>query len=70
MKNLTAELKYIYAERDLTKKRELAKKLIEASHAKTTTKNQALFLVMNKLGVDKIDRYMTNYVLSGEGMKV
>ena len=70
MKNLTSELKSIYAERDLTKKRELAKRLIENSHAKTTTKNQALFIVMNKLSVDKIDRFMTNYVLSGEGMKV
>ena len=70
MKNLTSELKNIYAERDLTKKRELAKRLIEISHAKTTTKNQALFIVMNKLSVDKIDRFMTNYVLSGEGMKV
>ena len=70
MKNLTSELKSIYGERDLTKKRELAKRLIENSHAKTTTKNQALFIVMNKLSVDKIDRFMTNYVLSGEGMKV
>jgi len=70
MKNLTSELKSIYGERDLNKKRELAKRLIENSHAKTTTKNQALFLVMNKLSVDKIDRFMTNYVLSGEGMKV
>lgn len=70
MKNLTSELKNIYGERDLTKKRELAKRLIENSHAKKTTKNQALFIVMNKLSVDKIDRFMTNFVLSGEGMKV
>lgn len=71
MKNLTSELKNVYAELNLTKKKELAKQLIENSHAKTTTKNQALFVLMNKLdSSNKINRFMTNYVLSGEGMKV
>lgn len=70
MKNLTEELKSIYSETDPTKKRELAKRLIENSHAKKTTKNQALFLVMTKLSANNIDKFMTNYVLSGEGMKV
>lgn len=70
MKNLTEELKSIYSENDTTKKRELAKRLIENSHAKKTTKNQALFLVMTKLSANNIDKFMTNYVLSGEGMKV
>jgi hypothetical protein len=70
MKNLTVELKDIYAETNPAKKRELAKRLIENSHAKKTTKNQALFLVTSKLSANNIDKFMTNFVLSGEGMKV
>lgn len=70
MKNLTEELHNVYSETNLTKKRELAQRLIENSHAKKTTKKLALFLVMNKLSANKIDKYMTDYVLSGEGMKV
>jgi hypothetical protein len=70
MKNLTVELKDIYEEQNPDKKRELAVRLIENSHAKKTTKNQALFLVRSKLDSRNIDKFMTNYVLSGEGMKV
>ena len=71
MKNLTVELKDVYAESDLTKKKELAKRLIENSHAKKTTKNQALFVLISRLDTpNKVDRFMTNYVFSGEGMKV
>ena len=70
MKNLTSELQSVYAEHNITKKRELAAKLIEASHAKSTTKKLALFNISNNMSAKRIDKYMTDYVFSGEGMKV
>lgn len=69
MKNLTSELQSVYNETNLIKKRELAKKLIEASHAKNTTKKLALHYIQN-MNAFKIDKYMTDYTMSGEGMKV
>jgi hypothetical protein len=69
MKNLTIELQDIYNTKDRSEKLTLCKTLIEQSHAKATTKRLAYFQI-EKLGVDALDKYMTNYVLSGEGMKV
>lgn len=69
MKNLTVELQDIYNAKDRSEKLALCKTLIEQSHAKTTTKRLAFFQI-EKLGANALDKYMTNYVLSGEGMKV
>jgi hypothetical protein len=69
MKNLTIELQDIYNAKERNEKLALCKTLIEQSHAKATTKRLAYFQI-EKLGADALDKYMTNYVLSGEGMKV
>jgi hypothetical protein len=69
MKNLTIELQDIYNVKDRSEKLALCKLLIEQSHAKVATKRLAYFQI-EKLGADALDKYMTNYVLSGEGMKV
>jgi len=69
MKNLTVELQDIYNAKDRNEKLALCKILIDESHAKNTTKRIARFQI-EKLGADALDKYMTNYVLSGEGMKV
>lgn len=68
MKNLTIELKDVFSATG-DQKRIVAETLINNSHAKTATKTMALFK-LKKLKPNQIDMFMTNYVLSGEGMKV
>ncbi len=70
MKNLTQELQAVYSGKDLDTKRNAMLHLIEVSHAKKETKIKA------RLGLDlmrspyQIDKFATNYMLSGEGLKI
>jgi hypothetical protein len=68
MKNLTDELNNVFTATTREKKLALAETLINNSHAKSETKKLALLRIKN-MSPAKIDFFMTNYVLSGEGMK-
>jgi hypothetical protein len=70
MKDLTAELQTVYNTSDLTEKKEAMYKLINASHAKALTKKQAIATVAKMTTSVMIDKFATNYMFSGEGMKV
>lgn len=70
MKDLTKEINAVYNARTLTEKKNRMQDLIEKSHAKRETKNASkmkLVWCTSKLSVDK---FATNYMLSGEGMKI
>ncbi len=69
MKDLTLELTNIFSATTKEQKLALAEELINNSHAKKETKKLAL-LRIKTMPIKKIDMYMTNYVFSGEGMKV
>jgi hypothetical protein len=68
MKNLTVELNDVFSAKSKDQKLSLAEALINNSHAKNETKKLAL-LRIKTMSPAKIDFFMTNYVLSGEGMK-
>ena len=70
MKNLSNELMAVYNAKTLTEKKNRMQDLIDRSHAKNETKNASkmkLVWCTSKLSVDK---FATNYMLSGEGMKI
>ena len=70
MKDLTKELNAVYNARTLNEKKINMLDLIDKSHAKNDTKSRSrlkLRLCTSKLSVDK---FATNYMLSGEGMKI
>ena len=68
--DLTNELKAVYASRNLADKKAALGVLIDRSHAKAETKRKALLAVTTLMTAYKLDKFATNYVLSGEGMKV
>ena len=70
MKDLTKEINAVYNAKTLTEKKNRMQDLIERSHATNQTKNASkmkLVWCTSKLSVDK---FATNYMLSGEGMKI
>ena len=70
MRDLSKELNAVYKAKTLTLKKNRMQDLIEKSHAKNDTKNVAkmkLVFINSKTG---IDQFATNYMLSGEGMKI
>jgi len=70
VKNLTTEIQAVYSAKDFQSKKQAMLELIENSHAKKETKIKA------RLGLDlmrspyQIDKFATNYMLSGEGLKI
>ena len=70
MKNLTAEITKIYSAKSFPDKKAAAIELISTSHAKSETKKLALLNIECAKSPAQIDKFMTNYMLSGEGMKV
>lgn len=69
MKNLEQQLASVWSATDLEEKRAAARKLIDESHAKALTKSRAI-LDLEAMTGPKIDQFMTNYMLSGEGLAV
>ena len=69
MINLDKYVQHVWAARDLMSKRIAVHELIDASHATNETKKLSHLRVesMNKADLDK---FASNYSLSGEGMKV
>ena len=70
MKNLTNELHTVWATPTLKAKIDAMTKLIESSHAKKETKQKALRQLHSLRLPSKVDAFASNYMLSGEGMKV
>lgn len=70
MKDLTKELESVWTAMSLLAKQEAMAKLIEQSHAKKETKEKALRQLKGINTAFKVDKFATNYMLSGEGMKV
>lgn len=70
MKDLTAELQTVYNTTDLAEKKKAMIAFINASHAKALTKKQAIASVSKMTSAHVIDKFATNYMFSGEGMKV
>tara|TARA_R100000808_G_scaffold24863_1_gene58885 strand:+ start:21616 stop:21831 length:216 start_codon:yes stop_codon:yes gene_type:complete len=69
-KDLTTELQKIYEIKNPAVKKTAMEELIKVSHAKAETKTLALLKLERMFKPSDIDKFATNYVLSGEGMKV
>jgi hypothetical protein len=70
MKNLTDNIKKVYEATTIEGKKLASIELIKESHARDETKRKALVTINNMKSKDRVDIFMTNYMLSGEGMKV
>lgn len=70
MKDLTVEIKAVFAAGDVAAKKQAMRTLIEASHAKEEVKRKAYTDVERMKNTSKIDQFAFNYMASGEGMKV
>lgn len=70
MENLTEVLKSVYEAKDIDDKKQLVLRLIHESSAKVKTKSAAIQAVKRMSKVTDLDKFATNYTLSGEGMKV
>lgn len=69
-KDLTAFVTEIFNARTLREKKEIARKMIRESHAKKETKKLALLKLEQMSSAAKVEKFCTNYMLSGEGLKV
>jgi len=69
-KDLTNEVTAVCAARSLEAKKIAMKALIESSHAKKETKKLFNVKVDMIQSASKLDKMATDYLLSGEGMKV
>lgn len=70
MKDLTPSLKAVYEATDIEIKRALVLDLIKTSTGKAKTKQAAMAAVAGMTKQADLDKMATNYMLSGEGMKV
>ena len=70
MEDLSISLQDVYNTKDLEAKREAVIGLIKASSGKIKTKNDAILAVKKLSKTADMDKLATNYMLSGEGMKV
>lgn len=70
MKDLTKYVERVYKAQTIGEKRQIIFEMIDASHAKNTTKakfrNQATFITSSR----KLDTLAGNYMLAGEGLSV
>jgi hypothetical protein len=70
MKDLTDAIKNVYGATTVEGKKLASIELIKESHGKPSTKYDALAKINRMRRATDIDVFMTNYMLSGEGMKV
>ena len=70
MKDLTKEVTAVYTATTLDAKKAAMVALIENSHAKKETKTLAKIKVSRLPNPKAVDKFATNYMFSGEGMKV
>lgn len=70
MKNLTTEIQAVYSAKDFQSKKQAMLSLIENSHAKKETKIKARLALDICRSPYSIDKFATNYMLSGEGLKI
>lgn len=70
MKDLSKEVTAVYAASTLDAKKAAMISLIESSHAKKETKTLAKIKVSRLPNPKAVDKFATNYMFSGEGMKV
>jgi len=70
MKDLSSYVNAVYAARSLELKKEKMREMIEASHAKKETKKLAFIKLEMCRSADAINKFATNYMFSGEGLKV
>lgn len=70
MKNLSEALKHVYNTSNIDDKKKLVLDMIQESSARTKTKSSAVTRVRQLSKAADVDRFATNYTLSGEGMKV
>lgn len=69
IQNLTDLLKVVYEIPDIDSKRVAVLDLIKASKARVNTKANAVARVKRMNKTSDLDKFATNYTLSGEGMK-
>lgn len=69
MKNLETELATVWNAVGIIDKHEAMATLIKNSHAKKATKEKALRDIA-RMSSNQLDKFATNFMLSGEGMKV
>ena len=70
MRDLTKEVTAVCNARSLESKKVAMKVLIESSHAKKETKKLSKVKVDMTRSASALDKMATNYLLSGEGLKV
>ena len=70
MRDLTKEVTAVCNARSLESKKVAMKALIESSHAKKETKKLSKVKVDMTRSASALDKMATNYLLSGEGLKV
>lgn len=70
VKDLTTHLQAVFVATGLDNKKNAVLELIENSHAKKETKKLRSYQASVLNSENKIDKFATNYVMSGEGMKV
>lgn len=69
-KDLTAFVTEIFNVKSLPEKKQIARQMINESHAKKETKKLALLKLERMNSSSKVEKFCTNYMLSGEGLKV
>jgi hypothetical protein len=69
-KDLSSNIKAVYAAVTLEDKLIEAKSMVDFSSAKEITKTKAYHTLGHMTRPSTIDLFMTNYMLSGEGMSV
>jgi|TARA_R110000868_G_scaffold283752_1_gene544178 hypothetical protein len=70
MKDLTTEVNAVFTARSIADKKSAMLSLIENSHAKAETKKLSKLRVERLMHASAVDKFATNYLLSGEGMKI
>jgi len=70
MIDLTTYVHQTYAANSIATKKQIATQMIEVSTAKASTKQKAMVDLAKLKSNTKIDFFVTNYMLSGEGLKV
>jgi len=70
VRDLTQDLQAVYACSTLADKKAGVTALVEHSMATSATKEKAYITINTLMSLYKLDKFATNFVLSGEGMKV
>lgn len=70
VRDLTSDLKAVYSCTSVEAKKQALIELVEHSFATKETKEKSYRTISALSSTFKLDKFATNYVLSGEGMKV